>query len=154
MWAWTGVAVSNSLKAVRDAPINRMQAALNPKVIVSRSHTGDVKDLIKVAFGENTPITGAGGAGYKVLQVVYGNATNYIHMTNIKKWDICAGNAILNAVNGEMTTLKNHAIRYDPDKTAYVNSEGVIATLRNHNYYAKKVFNVLRQIEMLKEGQN
>lgn len=153
VWAWDGVAVASSLKSIRDAPINRMQAAKNPKVMISRSHTGDVENLLKVAFGENVPITKAGGAGYKVLQVVYGNATNYIHATNIKKWDICAGNAILNALNGDMTTLKNQPIRFGSDPTAYVNSEGLIASLRNHDYYAKKVYNVLRQVEMLKEGK-
>lgn len=152
-WAWNGVAVSSSLRPIREAPVNRMQAPKNPSIIVSRSHTGDVKEMIKVAFGESTPITKAGGAGYKVLQVVYGNATNYIHMTNIKKWDICAGHAILNALDGELTTLKNQPIRYDPDVTAYVNSEGVIASLRDHKYYAKKVYNVLQQIEMLKSSK-
>lgn len=153
VWAWDGVAVASSLNQIRDAPINRMQAAKNPKVIISRSHTGDVENLLKVAFGENVPITKAGGAGYKVLQVVYGNATNYIHSTNIKKWDICAGNAILNALNGDMTTLANQPIRFGSDATAYVNTEGVIASLRNHDYYTKKVYNVLRQIEMLKTGK-
>lgn len=153
-WAWNGVAVSSTLQPVRDAPVNRMQAAKNPSIIVSRSHTGDVQNLIKLAFGDGTPITKAGGAGYKVLQVVYGNATNYIHMTNIKKWDICAGNAILNSLDGELTTLKNEPIRYGPDATAHVNTDGVIASLRDHKYYAKKVYNIMQQIEMIKDTKS
>lgn len=34
-----------------------------PKVIVSRSHSGKVKSFVQVAFGNNTEIIPAGGAG-------------------------------------------------------------------------------------------
>uniref|UniRef100_A0A9J8AT03 inositol-phosphate phosphatase n=1 Tax=Cyprinus carpio carpio TaxID=630221 RepID=A0A9J8AT03_CYPCA len=41
-----------------------------PKVIVSRSHSGKVKSFVQVAFGNNTEIIPAGGAGYKVLALL------------------------------------------------------------------------------------
>ncbi len=51
-------------------------------------------------------MTPAGGAGYKVLEVTSGREDAYIHVTLIKKWDLCAGNAILNAlVSGNKTYL-------------------------------------------------
>ncbi|XP_068090883.1 Golgi-resident adenosine 3',5'-bisphosphate 3'-phosphatase [Hyperolius riggenbachi] len=91
----------------------------NPTIIVSRSHSGKVKDVTLKTFGNQTKIVSAGGSGYKVLSLldVTGNekqetADVYIHITYIKKWDICAGNAILNALGGHMTTLKGEEIIY------------------------------------------
>lgn len=152
-WAWKDVAVSETLRRVKDEPVNKMAAVKNPRIIASRSHTGEVKHLIEMAFGENTPIDLAGGAGYKVIEVIFGNATNYIHLTNIKKWDLCAGNAILSALNGQMTTLKNQPILYGRDPETFVNTEGVIATLRNHQYYAGKIYDYLQHAQMIKSSK-
>ncbi|XP_071348000.1 inositol monophosphatase 3 isoform X2 [Trachinotus anak] len=78
-----------------------------PSVIVSRSHSGKVKNYIHDAFGNSTTITEAGGAGYKVLSLLempahetasMDQADVYVHITFIKKWDICAGAALLNAL--------------------------------------------------------
>lgn len=76
--------------------------------------------------------------GYKVLQLVSGEADAYIHTTNIKKWDICAGNAILNQLGGKMTTRENEIIDYSDTKNA-VNEKGLVATLRNHEYFVNKL---------------
>ncbi|XP_049453203.1 inositol monophosphatase 3 [Epinephelus fuscoguttatus] len=92
-----------------------------PKVIVSRSHSGKVKSFVQDAFGNSTTVIGAGGAGYKVLSLLemptsetapMEQADIYIHVTYIKKWDICAGAAILNALGGHMTTVKGEDIDY------------------------------------------
>lgn len=153
-WAWKDTAVSNTLRKVYDEKVSKMAAPKNPKIVVSRSHSGDVKNMVKIAFGDNTPVWSAGGAGYKVLEVVFGNATNYVHLTNIKKWDLCAGHAILSALNGQMTTLKNQPITYERDPETFVNKDGVIASLRNHNYYAGKIRDYLQQAEMLKSRKS
>lgn len=148
-WAWKDVAVSTSLRKILDSPVSKMVAAKNPHIVVSRSHSGKVKDMLMKAFGDETPIKEAGGAGYKVLEVVFGNATNYIHLTEIKKWDLCAGNAILSALKGKMTTLKNQPILYERDPNTFVNKDGVIASLRHHEYYAGKIHDYYQQLEML-----
>lgn len=62
----------------------------------------------------------------------------YLHITNIKKWDICAGNAIIKALGGQMTTKKGNLLVYSNDSDV-VNSEGLIATLDNHAYFIDKL---------------
>ncbi|KAK4872671.1 hypothetical protein RN001_014700 [Aquatica leii] len=130
-WAWVGK--SNSFDAIKPREDNVL------KFIVSRSHTGKVKEAINEAFKEKeVEIISAGGAGYKVLEVVNGKADAYLHVTAIKKWDICAGNAILNALGGRMTTKQNTVINYS-DSDDVVNENGLIATLKNHQYYVDKL---------------
>lgn len=153
VWAWKDVAVSESLRKIQDEPIARMAAVKNPKVIVSRSHSGDVKKMVHTVFGEKTPITVAAGAGYKVLEVVFGNVTNYIHMTEIKKWDICAGHAILSALQGQMTSLRMEPIRYDKNPETFIHKSGVIATLRNHQYYGGKIYDYFQQMDLMKKAK-
>nr|XP_046263717.1 inositol monophosphatase 3 [Scatophagus argus] len=106
-----------------------------PKVIVSRSHSGKVKSYIQGAFGNSTTIIEAGGAGYKVLSLLetppsaagsIDQADVYVHITFIKKWDICAGAAILNALGGQMTTLKGEDIDYSGTP---VNKGGLVASV-------------------------
>ncbi|KAL7842036.1 hypothetical protein SRHO_G00237250 [Serrasalmus rhombeus] len=116
------------------ANVNRRDSynANNPKVIVSRSHAGKVKSFIQQAFGNSTEIIPAGGAGYKVLALLdvsdeeYEKADMYIHVTYIKKWDICAGNAILKALGGHMTTLKGEDIDYSGSEK---NPGGLLASI-------------------------
>ncbi|XP_055370884.1 putative inositol monophosphatase 3 [Condylostylus longicornis] len=133
-WAWVNKAVSDDIEGIKkgDSFID------NPIVTVSRSHPGDVQDLSHNVFGENSKILVAAGAGYKVLQVIFNNATAYLHSTRIKKWDICAGNAILNALGGKMTTLYNEELDYS-DKNSAVNDKGLLAALSNHHIYIKKL---------------
>ncbi|XP_055615250.1 putative inositol monophosphatase 3 [Toxorhynchites rutilus septentrionalis] len=134
-WAWVHKAVSESLNNLK-----KDDDVKNPIVIVSRSHTGDVKNIAKDVFGVSSRIIPAGGAGYKVLQVIHNNATGYIHSTAIKKWDICAGNAILNSVGGKMTDLRNQEILYG-DKEYFVNKHGLLATATEttHELYITKI---------------
>ena len=55
----------------------------------------------------------------------------YIHVTYIKKWDLCAGNAILNALEGVMVTLNGDKLDYSPD-TDPVNAKGLIAYMKTN----------------------
>ncbi|XP_028987336.1 inositol monophosphatase 3 [Betta splendens] len=106
-----------------------------PKVVVSRSHSGKVKSYVRDAFGNSTTIIEAGGAGYKVLSLLdvptseagsIDQADIYLHITFIKKWDICAGAALLNAVEGHMTTLKGEDIDYSEIP---LNKGGLVASV-------------------------
>jgi Golgi-resident PAP phosphatase len=85
-------------------------------------------------FGDKVKVLKAAGSGYKIIQVLEGNATVYIHNTKIKKWDLCAGNAIVNALGGKMQTLKNprKEINYSKDSSTVV-TEGIFVELnKNH----------------------
>jgi inositol monophosphatase 3 len=71
------------------------------------------------------------------LEVVNRHVDAYLHMTEIKKWDICAGNAIINALGGKMTTLSNEVLDYSSEYT--VNTKGVLATMGKHELYLEKL---------------
>lgn len=81
--------------------------------------------------------------GYKVLALLdvaeknQEEADVYIHVTYIKKWDICAGNAVLRALGGHMTTLKGEEISYTGSDG---NEGGLIASINmNHKALIEKL---------------
>ncbi|XP_037938832.1 putative inositol monophosphatase 3 [Teleopsis dalmanni] len=133
-WAWIDRSMSEYLATI----IAGEHDTSNPIITVSRSHAGDVKDLVRAVFGEKSNILTAAGAGYKVLQVASNNATAYLHSTKIKKWDICAGDAILRALGGTMTTLDNKLIDYGRGESP-VNARGLLATVVQHDQYIEKL---------------
>lgn len=135
IWAWDNYAVSDDLYKVLKKE-NEIEE--DPVVTISRSHSGDVQSFVRNAFGEKTRILSAAGAGFKVMQVLFSNATMYIHKTAIKKWDLCAGNAILNAVGGRMTDFNGKEINYTDDKS-YKHDTGILAALSNQKHYLEKL---------------
>ena len=63
----------------------------------------------------------------------------YVHVTLIKKWDICPGDALLGALGGKMTDLNGKEIDYS-GKPAFVKAEGgILATLHNHDAFLEKL---------------
>ncbi|XP_040828478.1 Golgi-resident adenosine 3',5'-bisphosphate 3'-phosphatase [Ochotona curzoniae] len=114
-----------------------------PSIVVSRSHSGIVKQVALQTFGNQSTIIPAGGAGYKVLALLdvpdknQEKADLYIHVTYIKKWDICAGNAILKALGGHMTTLNGEEISYTGSDGI---EGGLLASIRmNHQALVRKL---------------
>ncbi|CAD6184682.1 unnamed protein product [Caenorhabditis auriculariae] len=110
------------------------------KIVVSRSHAGKVKEMAK-KLGSDVVVESAGGSGYKTLRLVNGTAEIYLHTTAIKKWDTCAGDAILRAMGGAMLDLKGEPLRYSLD-TPILNEKGLLATVRNPYTYLKKFENL------------
>lgn len=108
------------------------------RIIVSRSHAGRVETTAKNAFGKDAHVVPAGGAGFKSLALFNGKASVYIHTTLIKKWDICAGNAILDHAGGKMTTLAGGRIDYSAKKDPK-NEGGLLAALHDHSKYLAKL---------------
>lgn len=61
-----------------------------------------------------------------------------MHSTAIKKWDICAGNAIIDAKGGQMTTTFNKKIDYS-DIQNVKNEDGLVVTLEKHEQFVGKL---------------
>jgi inositol monophosphatase 3 len=141
-WGWAGPdhvspAVTRDVEGNRSPKDNSSKDLSKSRIIVSRSHAGKVHDVAEKAFGPAAEVTPAGGAGYKSWEVVKGNQDAYVHVTLIKKWDICAGNAILKALGGRLTTLGGEEVDYGrkEDPKHVENRGGVLATMHDHRAY-------------------
>ena len=54
-----------------------------------------------------------GGCGKKCLQIIEGKADYYLHLDNkTKKWDTCAGEAIIGCLGGLIHDLNNEKYEY------------------------------------------
>ncbi|KAF2357958.1 Inositol monophosphatase-like [Trinorchestia longiramus] len=139
-WGWVGHGLSPDLQTIKNAISAESATPTVARIVVSISHKGTVADVAVSAFGDQTDIISAAGAGYKILEVIQGKADAYVHTTAIKKWDLCAGHAILSAMGGTLTTLSavDNGITYE-DRTKYKIDQGLLATLKMHEYYLKKL---------------
>lgn len=100
------------------------------RVIVSRSHAGEAKSVLERAYGQRASIISAGGSGYKTVELLRGDADVYMHLTHIKKWDICAPYAILSSLpDGKLTDLSGDTISFGDPKSKVV-TRGLIASLK------------------------
>ncbi|KAI5637512.1 inositol monophosphatase family domain-containing protein [Phthorimaea operculella] len=133
-WGWLAKRPSSNFATVRHKPENKEA----PKVVVSRSHPGKVQEIAKEAFGPDTTVIPAAGAGYKVMGVANGTYDVYLHATAIKKWDLCAGDAIIKTVGGKMTTASGELIDYKADSPVKVTG-GIIVSRFDHDYYLSKM---------------
>lgn len=107
------------------------------KIVVSRSHAGPVQRLALKAFGTDYVTEAAGGSGYKVLRLLNGTAELYVHRTAIKKWDTCAGDALIRSVGGTMMDLDGNPLDYSR-KADVVNDKGLLVAIRHpYTFYQK-----------------
>merc|ERR550532_1497432 len=67
IWGFLDVGKSKSLKPA-DEIVHKEGDPY--KIIVSRSHSGDVEPVVKASLGEKTEVVPAGGAGYKTWEVI------------------------------------------------------------------------------------
>ncbi|XP_051954885.1 3'(2'),5'-bisphosphate nucleotidase 1-like [Xyrauchen texanus] len=113
-------------------------------ITTTRSHSNKlVTDTIQAM--EPHDVIRVGGAGNKIIQLVEGKASAYVFASpGCKKWDTCAPEAILHAVGGKLTDMHGNAYRYNAD-VKHMNSAGVLATLRDHQYYLSRVPQAVRE---------
>ncbi|XP_028143487.1 putative inositol monophosphatase 3 [Diabrotica virgifera virgifera] len=132
-WVWVDKAKSKDLS--NQEPENKSP---NIKVIVSRSHKGDVEKILQNNFKQKVDIITAAGAGYKALEVAKKKVDAYIHTTAIKKWDLCAGNAVINALGGKMVNKDGAELDYSNDIDV-TNKDGLIASLDKYDTFIGKL---------------
>ena len=136
-WAWKDIDLCPELKT-----LSRKQNDVL-KIVMSRtaSHAGDVKGFSETAFGSKKfELVPAGGAGYKLLQVILGKADAYLHITKIKKWDLCAGHGILSALGGKLTSLTGEDIDYRPAADAKQDvlvHNGFVAAVNDFDWFSE-----------------
>lgn len=139
-WGWAGTQFKS--RSIEKDSADNAKSSIDiskSRIIVSRSHAGEVNSTAQSALGSGISVTPAGGAGYKTWEVIKGTQDAYVHTTLIKKWDICAGNAILNALGGQLTTLAGADIDYKGEEGTEKNEGGVLATMHNHKEYVDKL---------------
>ena len=107
-------------------------------IITTRSHASQINlDAIKAM--NPTRIARAGGSGYKALSVLVGECDAYVYASKgTKRWDTCAPEAVLIAAGGKMTDIVGKLIEYKFG-TDYMNYNGLVATLENHESFLEKI---------------
>ncbi|XP_008586033.1 PREDICTED: 3'(2'),5'-bisphosphate nucleotidase 1 isoform X1 [Galeopterus variegatus] len=107
-------------------------------ITTTRSHSNKLVIDCVTAMNPDEVLR-VGGAGNKIIQLIEGKASAYIFASpGCKKWDTCAPEVILHAVGGKLTDIHGNALQYNKE-VKHMNSAGVLATLRNYDYYASRV---------------
>lgn len=122
VWGLVGLGVRG-----RATPITAPSPGL--RVIITRSHfTEHVKNTVDAL----NPIESLreGGCGNKVLMVLDGRSDAYVYPSmGTKKWDTCAGDAIVKAAGGLFTDIHGNDILYNYVHDKYKNGCGLVVTL-------------------------
>ncbi|CAG2108648.1 unnamed protein product [Medioppia subpectinata] len=144
-WSWKGNGLSNNIRTALKT-ISKTNDTF--RAIVSRSHAGDVHEMITKSLSSeynNIKVIPAAGSGYKTIELIEGRAEAYIHTTVIKKWDTCAPNALLNSIdNAMMTEMNGNIIKYNYEDEE-INENGLLATVREDHEKLVKLFQNVKQ---------
>ena len=130
--------------------MNSLDINRKKRIVTTRSHVTDIlrRDLNNIP---NSEIVHAGGAGYKVLYVIEGNADCYIYPRNgTKRWDTCAPEAILRSLNGQLTDVFGNEYNYSNhnvnDINTIENTYGLLATCEpSTSYYLSCLSDELKE---------
>ncbi|CAH8624598.1 unnamed protein product [Heterobilharzia americana] len=112
-WGWGSYALSSDLQlAVNSRKIRPAKSTLS--ITYSRSHLNEslMKDLIKLVTPNQVHFMPAGGAGFKVISLIKGDADLYVHPSSSRRWDVCAAQAVLEATGGRLTGLDGSLLEY------------------------------------------
>lgn len=128
IWSWRRQRnhLLSHLHILDEVELNRVYSEdEGPRIIVSRSHKGDVNQMVE-KFKPPGVVTSAGGAGYKIWEIAAGHEDVYVHSSMIKKWDLCAGAAILNTLGGRMSDAEGNNIDFT-NEWEFPHDKGIVA---------------------------
>jgi 3'-phosphoadenosine 5'-phosphosulfate (PAPS) 3'-phosphatase len=70
-----------------------------------------------------------GGLGNKIVLMLHQQVDLIINLNNkSSRWDICAGDALIQALGGSTTTLEGGEICYDESNNSQINKKGLICS--------------------------
>lgn len=96
------------------------------RILSTRSHKSAELEQALAALGA-ARVDALGSAGLKCAQVAAGNAEAYVATARAgSRWDLCAGQAIIEVAGGKLTDAFGDAIDYRSE--SLVNARGIIAS--------------------------
>jgi 3'(2'), 5'-bisphosphate nucleotidase len=109
--------------------------SLSRRIVTTRSHFTPIMTTIIDSLNP-TNVLRSGGAGSKTLMILEGQADAYVFPSlGMKRWDTCACQAIIESAGGKLTDAYGEEILYEQNNNDYVNRNGVLATMQNHQSY-------------------
>lgn len=153
VWGMLGLGV----RGHTPSPSSSSAPASGPRLAVTRSHNSEMVEQVTESL-QPSQVIQAGGAGNKMLMVLEGVVDAYVYpSTGTKKWDTCAGNALIQAAGGTVTDLHGRPLMYHAvsqvlgpgEDSTFVsrckNRHGLIVTMRGLDQIrAKLPLNVLK----------
>ena len=128
-----------AIKHVGVFGIKRVPPAENRCIVTTtRSHpTKLVAEAIEALKPDE--VLRVGGSGYKVLLLMDGTADAYVFASKgTKRWDTCAGEALIESAGGRLTDMLGQDIKYELADN-YLNKYGVLASIQYHSSYLERV---------------
>ena len=122
-------------RGVKTTPTQPPRTPSELSVAITRSH---FTDLIQKTVSALNPreVLRVGGCGHKTMLVVEGKVDAYVFPSNgTKKWDTCAGDAIIRATGGLLTDVNGKLLDYDSWER-YRNSMGLVVTMCKETHQA------------------
>ena len=102
------------------------------RLVTSKTRASSRTDTLIERLGK-TVVTKVGGAGWKFWLILDGQADLYFYPKGgMKLWDICAGDVLLRAMGGVLTSPSGEEFKYHSDNL--VVQDGLIATMPPLNH--------------------
>ena len=119
---------------------NHIPPPAGRRVITTTRHHSSKTVIDAIEVMKPDEILKVGGAGYKVIMLLEGRADAYVFASaGCKRWDTCACEALLEAVGGTLTDICGEHIEYDLQADSYMNKTGVLASLKDHQFYVSMI---------------